>query len=71
MENAYIMFVALALTGPIVGVLIGGQVIQAYGGYNNPRSMYICLGLSVIASAVGLPLPFLVDYRVFMSFLWI
>ncbi len=35
-SSAYIYFTITCITAPVLGVFIGGVIIQAYGGYNTP-----------------------------------
>ena len=52
---AYIGFIAIAVTGPIIGVIIGGFVFSRIGGYTNPKSLPVALLATMFAASCGIP----------------
>jgi len=71
LETSFILFVSIAITGPIAGCIIGGQVIQYFGGYNDPRSLHICLIVSFVATSAGIPMPFVYNIVFFTPLVWV
>ena len=62
-------FALVTITGPVLGVIVGGILVNCFGGYQNPITIMICFIEVVIASICGFPLPFVpIDWFVF--FLW-
>jgi hypothetical protein len=43
--EAFSTFAITALTGPVLGAIIGGVLINTLGGYNQPRAYTICLSI--------------------------
>lgn len=56
------MYGIVILTGPISGVIIGGSIVNRFGGYNHPNAIKISLIYSILASSCGIPFPFINDY---------
>ena len=61
----------MAVTGPILGVIIGGYVFSKLGGYTSPRALPVAVAASSFAGLCGFPLVFVNDFRVFMALLWL
>ena len=67
-SDALIHFSVAAITGPVLGVLIGGYVFSRIGGYESPRAYPICMVVMSMGSFIGFPLP-LFDAHIMTSFL--
>jgi len=70
-EKSFIIFSILAVTGPILGVVVGGQVISALGGYNDSRAQVCTLVVCLVANVAGLPMPVFSNIKVIAGLLWI
>ena len=53
----------MALTGPILGVIIGGYVFNSIGGYNDPKALPLAIFMVFMAAASGAPIVFLDDFH--------
>ena len=53
-----IYFSTTSLTAPIGGVIVGGIIITAYGGYNTKKSQQICCVMACGAIVCALPIPY-------------
>lgn len=63
-------FAALSFTGPVSGVIVGGIVTQAYGGYNTKKGQMIQIYAGMASLIAGMPSPFVSDLHVFAIFIW-
>lgn len=67
------MFGIVSITGPVLGVLVGGYVTTALGGYNSKKAMYITCILSIFCFFCALPIPYVYNQNnvmVIMICLW-
>lgn len=70
-EKAYLHFAIAAITGPVLGVLVGGALFTRLGGYNHPKAMPIAVWVISLGGFCGLPAIYFDDPIVVMSFLWL
>lgn len=70
-EQAFIYFAVLALTGPVLGAIIGGVVIGHIGGYNSPKAYVICLAVLVFTECFSIMIPFTNNLIASSAFLWL
>lgn len=61
----------MILTGPILGVIIGGVIINRWGGYTNPSAIKIVLIYGLLASSFGIPFPLVNAFYLSVSLLWL
>jgi len=64
-------FAVITITGPVLGVVVGGLIVNFFGGYENPMTIGICFVECSLAAVVGLPLPFVTHFTWFIIFLWL
>ena len=69
-QTVFIAYSISALTAPTFGVLLGGILLDKYGGYTGPHALNICLFFGTMASLTGIPIPFFDDFRLVVAFLW-
>lgn len=69
-EQVFISYGVAVITGPIVGVLIGGSVINSVGGYNSTKAVFITLGMALFCVAVAVPIGFLSNYWLVIVLFW-
>ena len=69
-----ILFVLCAATGPTIGVIFGGWLIDYFGGYKGPRQRVIALEIVTILGISGflfsLPITFLTNIYYVAMCLW-
>ena len=70
-KQVYLMYGIVTLTGPILGVIIGGSILSRFGGYTHPNAIKICLIYSIFASSCGIPIPFIENYKICVLLLWL
>jgi hypothetical protein len=70
MNNAFLYFVVIAITGPVLGVIVGGYVFSRIGGYNDPRAFPAATIAIVSASAFGVPSIFADNMIVLVFLVW-
>ena len=69
-KTVTIYFIVCSLTGPIMGVVIGGLVFSRLGGYNSPKAFPLCVLIFTIGGAVGFPIPFVDNFKLCALLLW-
>lgn len=69
----YISFTIVSVTGPVLGVIIGGNLTSYLGGYTTKKSILQTLAFSYMCLFSSIPIPFLSGHLwiVFMIFLWL
>jgi MFS family permease len=66
-----ISFIVCAGTGPTLGVIFGGWLIDRTGGYKDiPKTLKTCLLLGVMAVCFALALIICRTFHLFIIFLW-
>ncbi len=64
-------FVGIALSGPVLGIILGGAVVERYaGGYEGKNSIYFALGFACLAFISALPFRFIDRIEFFGACLW-
>merc|ERR1711970_207245 len=63
-------FGIVSITGPVLGVVIGGNVTSYLGGFRSKKALYVTLVMGVLCSCVAAPIPFLNDFTSFIACLW-
>jgi len=58
-EVVAIYFSTTSLTGPVLGVIIGGIITTHYGGYNTRKAQKLQCIVGILAALSGIPIPFL------------
>ena len=62
---------SLSISAPTSGVAAGGAVLAYYGGYKSHVAMNIMQVMSLMGIVVVLPMPFLNNFPLFGSLLWL
>ena len=66
------LYSGASITGPTVGVLVGGFITTTYiGGYTNRRALTLCFFVSLLACVCALPIPLLDNLILVIVFLWL
>ena len=65
------MFVIVSITGPVLGIIIGGAVVQKYaGGYEGKHSITFSVVFAACAFCSALPISFLESLGAYGVMLW-
>ena len=67
----FIYFIVLCITGPILGILIVGFIMQKIGGYGSRNGMIFIIVLNVIASVVAMIFPATLNTFISLASAWI
>ena len=70
-SQAFTTFGIVSITGPVVGVIIGGSVTTALGGYTAPKTLYLSCGIALFCLFCAAPIPFIENFWVFTVLLWL
>lgn len=68
-DQAAVFYTTTSITAPIAGVIIGGIVTSALGGYNTYKAHRLQQVLGCMAVISAAPIPF-VDFSVFAVLIW-
>ena len=69
-KNAQLIFGAVNLTAPSLGVIIGSILTKYIGGPRSPLVLPMCLIFGTMAFVFGYPISFLTNIGVFVLFFW-
>lgn len=69
-ETAFLTFTVCALTGPILGVVLGGYIFSNIGGYNSPNAYPIAVVVMFLGASCGIPLVFTDNFYGVSALLW-
>ena len=67
----FIYFIVLIITGPIIGILIIGFVMQKIGGYGSRNGFILIIVLNAVASVVAMIFPATLNTFVSLASAWI
>ncbi len=68
---SFVYFVSIAVSGPVFGVIVGGYVFNALGGYNDPKSFPLAVFMSLISFSVSFPMTYADEVWVLNTLLWV
>jgi len=60
----------ISVTGPILGVIIGGNITASLGGYTAEKPMRVCMFFAVLCFCCSAPICFLNDFAPVAVLLW-
>ena len=69
-QTVFLCYSISSLTAPVIGVLLGGYVLDRFGGYAGPHALNICLTFGSLASLSAIPIPFFNNFKVVVGLLW-
>ena len=64
--TVFVSFAITTITGPVVGVIVGGSLTTKFGGYTTKKAMKLIVSFGLGCMLVALPTPFLYDFWPFM-----
>ena len=65
-----ICFSGICITGPTLGVLFGGYIVDKLGGYASKKAMIFCFGIVLSSIIAIIPIPLVDSLIYFLIFLW-
>lgn len=69
-EKVFISYGVISITGPVIGVIVGGNITSALGGYNSRKSLYVTCALAIVCLSCAVPIGFISDYVSVVVLLW-
>ena len=70
-KTVNITFAIVSITGPVLGVVVGGNVTTYLGGYNSKSALILSLAVSMMCLGSAAPIPFLNNFEAFVGLLWL
>jgi MFS family permease len=70
-QQAAVTFAVISLTGPVLGVIIGGVVFSKIGGYNSPGAYPLAVFIISAGGCCGFPMAFMSNFWASATLLWI
>jgi MFS family permease len=69
--HVYIAYSICCITGPTIGVLLGGYITtKVIGGYTSDWAIYVCLFVGILATCVAIPMPMVNQFWAFIVLFW-
>ena len=69
-STVHITFGIVSITGPVIGVIIGGNVTSSLGGFRAKNSLLLAILIAILCVASALPIAFINDFWIFVLLLW-
>ena len=69
-STVFISYGVISITGPVIGVLVGGNVISVLGGYKSKKALYVTCALAFFCLSCAIPIAFIEDYITVVVLLW-
>lgn len=69
-EQVFTAFLVICITGPILGVVIGGIIVQKMGGYEQKHSILYCLVMLAVGAFLTLPVYWLESIWSITAMIW-
>jgi sugar phosphate permease len=69
-STVFISYGVISITEPVIGVLVGGNVISALGGYKSKKALYVTCTLAFVCLSCAIPIAFIEDYITVVVLLW-
>lgn len=66
----FIYYSIACITAPTTGVIVGGIVIQGFGGYGSPKAIHISFLMAMCATLSALPIPFIDSFYIVLALMW-
>ena len=70
-EVVFPTFAVISITGPVLGVVVGGNVTTSLGGYNSPKSLKLMCLVSFFAVGSSIPVSFVDDFITVVILVWL
>ena len=72
-KKVFLIFGIVSITGPVLGVIVGGKIVSMLGGYNTRKSFILIFFIALFSSACSIPIGYLHgkdDYLLVTILLW-
>lgn len=69
-ETVFTSFGIISITGPVLGVIVGGNVTSYLGGYNSKASLKVANIVSFLCLVSAAPIAFIDSFPLFAGLLW-
>ena len=60
-------FGVVSITGPVLGVVVGGNVTTKFGGYTAYKSLYYSCAIATACLFCAAPIPYVTSFPVFIA----
>ena len=70
-STVFITFAIVSITGPVLGVVIGGNITTKLGGYSTYTNLVMTCGAGLFCALVAAPVVFINQFFVFTSLVWL
>ena len=69
-STVFIGFGIVSITGPVLGVVVGGNITTCLGGYNSRKALIITSIVSILCLFCSVPVPFCTEFAQIVVLLW-
>ena len=68
--TVFISYATISVTGPVIGIVFGGNLTTYFGGYTSKLVLTTALYVAFSCMLVALPIPFISNFPLFCTLLW-
>ena len=69
-KTVFISFAIVSITGPVFGVIVGGNVTAYLGGYTSKAALKMTIIFACLCLLTAAPIAFLSNFPLFLTLLW-
>lgn len=69
-QEVFITFAIVSITGPVLGVVVGGNVTTWLGGYGSKNALVLTMFTTIFCVGCAGPIAFVNEFSVFVTLLW-
>lgn len=62
-ETIFFAFGIVSITGPVLGVIVGGKIVSCLGGYNSRKSLYLIIVMAIFACLCAMPISYIREHE--------
>jgi len=70
-ELVFLWYSVVSITGPTLGIVVGGALCHYFGGYTKISAAYICVVFGLLGMCCAIPIGFTSNFYIFMPLLWL
>jgi MFS transporter, Spinster family, sphingosine-1-phosphate transporter len=68
--TVFISYATISVTGPVIGIVFGGNLTTYFGGYTSKLVLKTALYVALSCAIVAIPIPFISNFILFCILLW-
>ena len=69
-EVVFTTYGVISITGPVLGVIVGGNVTTSFGGFRAKKTLFLSCIIAAGCLLCAFPIPFVTVFWIFIILLW-